>query len=107
MLFETLKKTLYAGVGLAFLTRDKIEELGKRVADETRLSEADGKKFIDEILKKSEDAKNAFEKAVNAGVTAAMEKLDLPRRGDMKTLEARIKTLEERVRALEIRNTGS
>jgi polyhydroxyalkanoate synthesis regulator phasin len=106
MLFETLKKTLYAGVGLAFLTRDKIEELGKRVADETRLSEADGKKFIDEILKKSEDAKNAFEKAVNSGVDAAMEKLDIPRRADIKTLEARIKTLEERVKVLEIRNAG-
>jgi polyhydroxyalkanoate synthesis regulator phasin len=106
MLFETLKKTLYAGVGLAFLTRDKIEELGKRVADETRLSEADGKKFIDEILKKSEDAKNAFEKAVNSGVDTAMEKLDLPRRSEMKTLEARIKTLEERIKALEIRNAG-
>ena len=96
MLFESLKKTLYAGVGLAFLTRDKIEEMGKRMAEEAKLSEADGKKFIDEILKKSEDAKNALEKAVNAAVSAAMEKLDIPRNGDLKALEARVKALENR-----------
>lgn len=98
MLFETLKKTLYAGVGLAFLTRDKIEEMGKRMAEEARLSEADGKKFIDEILKKSEEARAAFEKAVNSGVTAALEKLDIPRRAELKALEARVKALEAAAR---------
>ena len=94
MLFESLKRTLYAGVGLAFLTRDKIEELGKRVAEEARLNESDGKKFIDEMLKKSEDAKSAFEKAVQSGVDAALEKLEIPRRAEVKALEARVKALE-------------
>jgi polyhydroxyalkanoate synthesis regulator phasin len=100
MLFETLKKTLYAGVGLAFFTRDKLEEMGKRMAEEAKLNEEDAKKFIDEVLKKSEDAKNAFEKAVNSGVSAALERLDIPRRGDFKALE-------DRVKALESRNAGS
>jgi polyhydroxyalkanoate synthesis regulator phasin len=104
MLFESLKRTLYAGVGLAFLTRDKIEEMGKRMAEEAKLSESDGKKFIDEILKKSEDAKTAFEKAVQSGVSAALEKLDIPRRADLKALETRVKALEEQP---ERRNTGS
>lgn len=96
MLFESLKKTLYAGVGLAFLTREKIEELGKRIAEEAKLSEAEGKKFMDEILKKSEDARTSFEKAVNSAVSAALEKLDVPRGADLKALEARVAALEIR-----------
>ena len=96
MLFETLKKTLYAGVGLAFLTRDKIEELGKRMVEEAKLNETDGKKFIDEILKKSEDAKATFEKTVNSAVGTALEKLDIPRNSDLKALEARVMALEQR-----------
>lgn len=96
MLFETLKKTLYAGVGLAFLTRDKIEELGKRMVEEAKLNETDGKKFIDEILKKSEDAKTMFEKTVNSAVGTALEKLDIPRNSDLKALEARVMALEQR-----------
>jgi polyhydroxyalkanoate synthesis regulator phasin len=100
MLFETLKKTLYAGVGMAFFTRDKLEEMGKRLAEEAKLSEADAKKFIDEVLKKSEEAKSSFEKAVGSGVNAALERLDLPRRSDLKALEERVKALEAEVKAL-------
>ena len=96
MVFDTLKKTLYAGVGLAFFTRDKLEELGKRVAEEANLTEADAKKFIDEVIRKSEDAKAAFDKAVNTGVAATLEKLDIPRRSDLKALEDRVKALESR-----------
>ena len=96
MLFDTLKKTLYAGVGMAFLTRDKIEEMAKKLAEEAKLSEADGKKFIDEMLKKSEDAKASFDRTVAAAVDAAMERLDLARKSDLKALEARLKALESR-----------
>ena len=96
MLFDTLKKTLYAGVGMAFLTRDKIEEMAKKLAEEAKLSETDGKKFIDEMLKKSEDAKASFDRTVNAAVSAAMEKLDLARKSDLNALESRIKALESR-----------
>ncbi|MDQ3002018.1 MAG: phasin family protein [Fibrobacterota bacterium] len=96
MLFETLKKTLYAGVGLAFLTRDKIEELGKRMVEEAKLNETDGKKFIDEILKKSEAAKATFDNTVNSAVCTALEKLAIPRNSELKALEARVKALEQR-----------
>jgi polyhydroxyalkanoate synthesis regulator phasin len=96
MLFDTLKKTLYAGVGLAFFTRDKLEELGKRVAEEAKLNEEDARKFIDEVIRKSEDAKAAFDKAVTSGVTAALERLDIPRRADLKALEERVRKLESR-----------
>ncbi len=103
MLFESLKRTLYAGVGLAFLTRDKIEELGKRMAEEAKLSESDGKKFIDEIVRKSDEARTTLEKAVQSGVDAALVKLDIPRRSDLKVLEARVKALEAGGQALEVK----
>lgn len=107
MLFETLKKTLYAGVGLAFFTRDKLEEMGKRMAEEAKLSEEDAKKFIDEVLKKSEDAKDAFEKAVNSGVKATLERLDIPRRAELKALEERVRILESQIKSPESRTAGS
>jgi polyhydroxyalkanoate synthesis regulator phasin len=97
MLFDTLKKTLYAGVGMAFLTRDKIEEMAKKLAEEAKLSEADGKKFIDELLKKSEETKASFQRSVDSGVSAAMERMNLARDRDLKALEARVKALETRL----------
>lgn len=97
MLIETLKKTLYAGVGMAFLTRDKIEDMAKKLADEAKLGETEGKKFIDEILKKSEEAKVSFQRAVDAGVAAALERMNVARDRDLKALEARVKALETRL----------
>jgi polyhydroxyalkanoate synthesis regulator phasin len=107
MLFETLKKTLYAGVGLAFFTKDKLEEMGKRMAEEAKLNEEDAKKFIDEVLRKSEDAKDAFEKAVGSGVKATLERLDIPRRAELKALEDRVQALESRSKTPESRTAGS
>lgn len=96
MLFDTLKKTLYAGVGMAFLTREKIEEMAKKLAEEAKLGETEGKKFIDEILKKSEEAKASFQRSVDAGVSAALERMNVARDRDLKALEARVKALESR-----------
>ena len=97
MLFETLKKTLYAGVGMAFLTREKIEEMAKKMAEEAKLGESEGKKFIDEILKKSEEAKTSLQRAVDAGVAAALERMNVARDRDLKALDARVKALEARL----------
>jgi polyhydroxyalkanoate synthesis regulator phasin len=96
MLFDTLKKTLYAGVGMAFLTRDKIEDMAKKLAEEAKLGETEGRKFIDEFLKKSEDAKTSLQRAVDAGVTSALERMNVARDRDLKALEARVKALEAR-----------
>ena len=95
-MLESLKKALYAGVGLAFVTRDKIEEMAKKLAEEAKLSEGEGKKLVDEFLKKSEDAKAALEKMVSATVGSALDRLDIPKRSELKALEARIAALEAR-----------
>jgi len=96
-MLETLKKTLYAGVGLAFLTKDKIEELTKRVAEEAKLSESEGKKLFEEFLKKSDEARQTVEKMVAGAVSSALGHLDIPKRSDVKALEERVKALESKV----------
>ena len=95
-MIDSLKKALYAGVGLAFLTRDKVEELGKKLAEEAKLSEGEGKKLVDELLKKGEEARAAVDRTVSGAVAAALDRLDLPKRSDLKALEARVAALEAR-----------
>jgi polyhydroxyalkanoate synthesis regulator phasin len=97
MLFDTLKKTLYAGVGMAFLTREKIEDMAKKLAEEAKLGESEGKKFIDEFLKRSEEAKTSLQRAVDSGVSSALERMNVARDRDLKALEARVKALEARL----------
>ena len=59
-MFDLIKKTLLTGVGLAVMTKDKVEELGKEFASQAKLSELEGKEFVDHLLKQSETARKEF-----------------------------------------------
>jgi len=93
-MFELIKKTLLAGVGLAYMTKGKAEETAKKIAAEAKIAEGEGKKFVDELIKKSEEAKAGVEKLVNNAVNTTLTKLDLPTKAQVKKLEQRIKELE-------------
>ncbi|NLL14214.1 MAG: hypothetical protein GX267_12495 [Fibrobacter sp.] len=93
-MLELFKKSIYATIGLAVLTREKVEEMGKRLASEAKMSEAEGKEFINELLKKSDETKEAIEKMVNQRVEMALKKLNIPTRTEFSDLESRICKLE-------------
>ena len=91
---EMLKKSIYATIGIALMTREKAEEIGRKVAEEARLSESEGKQFIDELLKRAEETRASFEKMVARQVEAALRKVNIPSRREMDELELRVRKLE-------------
>jgi polyhydroxyalkanoate synthesis regulator phasin len=60
-MFDIIKKTMLTGVGLAAMTKDKVEELAKELAEKGKLSEKEGRDLVDELLKKSEQARKDLE----------------------------------------------
>ena len=42
-MFDLIKKTMLTGVGLAAMTKDKVEELAKELSKKGKLSEKEGK----------------------------------------------------------------
>ena len=93
-MFDLLKKTILTGIGIASMTKDKIEELGKKISKESKLTEEEGKKMVNDLLKQSEKAREDLENQVQKLVKIALEKLDIPTRDDLNKLEKRIKKLE-------------
>lgn len=91
---EMLKKSIYATVGIAMLTRDKVEEAGRKIASEARLSETEGKQFVDELLKRADETRASLEKTVSGQVDAALKKLNIPARSELAALELRVRALE-------------
>lgn len=51
---ELLKNMLYTGVGAAFLTRDKVDEIRKELVERGKLTKEEGKEFVDDLIKKSD-----------------------------------------------------
>ncbi len=91
---ELLKDVFYAGVGAAFLTKEKIEELKDELVDKGKLSTGDGRQFVDDLLKKSEDVKDQLELWVNQRVEEKVKKLNLATADDIADLKRQIEELQ-------------
>lgn len=48
---ELLKNLIYTGVGAAFLTREKIDEIRKELVERGNLTKEEGKEFVEDLLK--------------------------------------------------------
>lgn len=91
-MFDLIKKTLLTGVGLGVMTKDKVEELARK----GELSEKEGKELIDDLLKKSEQAREDLEAKIEGLVRKALEKLNVGTKKDITQLNAKIECLEKR-----------
>ena len=96
-MFDLIKKMAYTGLGLAFMTKEKIEELSKEVVEKGKLSETEGKEFIDELQKKSEEARKKVEEQIENAVKDALKKMNIPSRDDMLRLEKQIEELAQSI----------
>ncbi len=92
-MFDLIKKTLLTGVGLAVMTKDKVEELGKEFASQAKLSELEGKEFVDHLLKQSEIARKDFESRISSAVQKAVSGLNLASKDEVAKLSAKVEEL--------------
>jgi len=95
---EILKKALLASVGVTYLTKDKIEEVGKKILQDAHVNETEGRKFVDELVKKSVEAKSSLEKTIADKIQAALHAMNLPTRSDVNELKNRIAELEAQLK---------
>ena len=94
-MIDLIKKIVFTGVGLASLTKDKVEALGKDIAEQAKLSEKEGKELLDELMKKSEESRKEVAGQVDKFVKESLEKMNLATRDDLLELEKKVQALSE------------
>ncbi|MCK4402221.1 MAG: phasin family protein [Dehalococcoidia bacterium] len=92
---DLLRKTVLTGIGLAYMTKDKIEEMAKKISAESNLTEEESRRVAQDLLKQSEEAKRNLETRIDKVVKSALGKLDIPSRQDLQKLESRVEELEK------------
>jgi len=95
-MFDLIKKTMLTGVGLAAMTKDKVEELAKELMEKGEMSEKEGKELIDDLLKRSEQAKKDLETKVENIVEKVLGKMNLASKKDISKIEKKLKRLEKK-----------
>jgi polyhydroxyalkanoate synthesis regulator phasin len=81
-------------VGLAAMTKDKIDEHVKELVEKGKLTEKEGRELAEDVLKKSKQAKKDLEKQVEKQVQQTLQTLQIASKEDVEKLEARIEKLE-------------
>jgi polyhydroxyalkanoate synthesis regulator phasin len=94
---DLIKKSVSTGLGLALLTKEKVENLAKELVKKGELSKNDGKAFVGDLVKRSQEAAKALEGQVEKTVAAAMKKMNVVTREDLSRLEKRVKELAKAV----------
>jgi polyhydroxyalkanoate synthesis regulator phasin len=96
-MFNFLKKNFFTAIGLAVMTREKIEDIGKKIASEAKLSEIEGKQFVEELIKKTDETRFAIEKLVNEKIEVALKKLAIPTKHEIDLIENRVRKIEIKI----------
>jgi polyhydroxyalkanoate synthesis regulator phasin len=95
-MFDLIKKTMLAGIGVAAITKDKVEQLAKEYIEKGQMTEKEGKEFVDEFMKKALHEKKDMETKLEESIQKVLKKMNVATRADIAKLEKRIKTLEKK-----------
>ncbi len=87
---DLFKKAMYMGVGMAEMTREKLEEFSREMIEKGELSEKEGRRLVDEMLRKSEETRKSLEKKVDAIVEKALARINIATRDDLENLEKKL-----------------
>ena len=99
-MFAMMKKSMLAGIGLALKTWDEVEDMVKDLQKKGEMSEAEGRKFLDEIQHKYEQTQEKLEKRVEQTVKDFLKKSSLVTTDELKELKKEIRELKSIINAM-------
>ncbi len=95
IMIDLVKKTLLTGVGVAALTKEKIEEVARDFVEKGKLSEQEGKALVEDLVTRSDESRAELQRQIEAKVNVVLEKMDLARKSDLDALKAEIQELRQ------------
>ena len=102
-MIDLIKKAVLTGVGIASLTKEKIEDLAKELIVKGKMSEQEGEKLVEEMLSRAEESRETMKRQTESLVQSTIAKMQLARVEDIELLKTEIKRLRDEISALQKR----
>jgi polyhydroxyalkanoate synthesis regulator phasin len=102
-MLDLIKKSMLAGIGLALKTKDEVEDFVKDLQKRGEMSEADGRKFIDDIQKRYEETQEKLEKRIEKSVKEILKKTNIVTTDELKELKKEIRELKSIINSMATR----
>ena len=99
-MIDLIKKAVLTGMGVASLTKDKIDEFSRELIEKGKLTEQEGEKFVQEMRKRAEESRDALILQTDKIVEATLCKMQLAKAADLEKLQVEIASLRKEIEAL-------
>ncbi len=99
-MIDLIKKAVLTGMGVASLTKDKIDEFSRELIEKGKLTEQEGEKFVQEMRKRAEESRDALKLQTDKIVEATLDKMQLAKAADLEKLQVEIAGLRKEIEAL-------
>lgn len=80
-MFDVLKQAVFTSIGLASLTREKVEQLAAEIARRAELSEQESKEFQAELASRADQARQDLEAEIDSRIDHAFIQLGIIKAG--------------------------
>ena len=95
-MLEFLEKAVLTTIGVAALTQKKTEELVAEMKDRFKISEDEGKQFVDKIQSLAKESREKIQAIAEDEVQKVVDRLGLVTRDEFDRLAKRVQELESR-----------
>jgi len=95
MPFEIMKKVMLTGIGLALKTRSEMEALTRDIIKRSKMSEAEGRKFVADVMKKYDKARADMEKQIKKGIAEYLAQADIASKKELQALKQEVQRLKK------------
>ncbi|MCP4343259.1 MAG: hypothetical protein GY799_31390 [Desulfobulbaceae bacterium] len=99
-MIDLIKKAVLTGVGVASLTKEKIEDLAKELIVKGKMSEQEGEKLVEEMLSRAEESRETMKNQTKSLVQDTIAKMQLARVEDIELLKTEIERLREEISSM-------
>ncbi|NOR24238.1 MAG: hypothetical protein GQ542_07555 [Desulforhopalus sp.] len=89
-----MKSVVYTGIGAAFLTKEKIEALRDDLVEQGKISQDEGKQFVDELVKKTASIMDSLDLKISQIIEEKIKQLDIPTNADFADLRRQVEELQ-------------
>lgn len=101
LLFEVIRKLLLSGLGVLAFTREQFESLIRELVSKGELKEEEGKKLLEEFVRRMEVRKEEMYEKIRQEVIKFLDIIDLARKSELEELRKKLKSFETRIELLE------
>ena len=91
---------MLTGIGLALKTWDEVEDIVNELQKKGKMTETEGKKFLEELQEKYQEVQQDLEDRVDQSLKNLLKKADIVTEEDLKALKKEIRELKKAVSEL-------